>query len=303
MPTAQRDYYEVLGVPRNAAAKDIRAAYRRLARKHHPDANPKDPQAAERFKGISEAYAVLSDPQKRAQYDQFGRLGDFDFRHGTGPGGIRWEVITGDPSDAAGPFGGAGSLFEQFFGGAARAEPQRGRDVLMDLPLSLEQAFAGGSRTIAAPTGRIEVVIPRGVDTGTRIRVAGQGEQPGGDLYLRVRVEEHPFFERRGRDIQCRVPVTFAEAALGATVTVPTLHGPVELTVPPGTSTTQRLRLGGLGMPAMTDTRFGDQIVQIDIVVPEQLSADEKRLVEQLAALRNGDPRAHLKRFLGAKVK
>jgi len=303
MPAVQRDYYQVLGVPRNAPAKDIRAAYRRLARKSHPDANPKDPQAAERFKGISEAYAVLSDPQKRAQYDQFGQLGDFDFRHGTGPGGLRWEVISGDPFDAEGPLGGMGSLFDQFFGGATRAQPQRGRDVMLELPLALDEAFAGGRRTVNAPGGRIEVVIPRGVDNGTRIRVAGQGEQPGGDLYLRVRLEPHPFFERRGRDIHCRVPVTFAEAALGATITVPTLHGPVELTIPPGTSTTQRLRLGGLGMPGMADARFGDQIVQIDIVVPAKLTEDEKRLVEQLAAARNGDPRAHLKRFLGAKAK
>lgn len=310
---AGKDYYEVLGVGRKADEKEIKRAYRRLARKYHPDVNPGDKAAEERFKDISEAYEVLSDKDRRAKYDQFGHLGPGWERAGEqgfggfgGPQAGQWQQ-----APPGFDVGGFGDLFENLFGGLGGARTgqrggmqfrARGQDVEYEVELTLEEAYAGTTRQIALtmPDGsvnRLEVKIPAGVAAGSRIRMAGQGG-PGmgggaaGDLFLVVRLRPHPRFERRGDDLYVEVPVTFAEAALGARIEVPTLQGPVTMTVPPGSSSGQLLRLAGMGMPKVRGGGKGDEYVRLRIVVPRNLTDEERRLVEQLASLRTENPRA-----------
>ncbi len=311
-----KDYYKILGVSPNASEKEIKSAFRRLARKYHPDMNPNDPQAEERFKEINEAYEVLSDPQKRAKYDQMrqqyeawqraGGRGTFDWSRwatggvgGYGPGRVHVEYVS--PEDLADIFGDLGGLggfsefFETFFGGmGTRRQPRarRGQDVEQPIQITLEEAFHGGTRRIRWEDGStIEVRIPRGIDTGKRIRVRGKG-MPGvaggqpGDLYLKVEVLPHPTFERRGDDLYVKVPVDLYTAVLGGEVRVPTLTGQVMLKIPPGTQNGKVFRLRGLGMPKLTNPdQRGDLFAEVVVQVPTSLSDEERRLFQQLRDL------------------
>ena len=324
-----KDYYKILGVKPDASEKEIKSAFRRLARKYHPDVNPNDPKAEERFKEINEAYEVLSDPEKRRKYDQMrqqyeawqraGRPGGtFDWGRwatggmggagGYGPGRVHVEYVSpedfGHFQDIFGDLGGLGGFsdfFEMFFGGGGRPRaqtrrqprPRKGRDIEQPLQVTLEEAFHGGTRRIRWDDGStIEVRIPRGIDTGKRIRVRGKG-MPGeaggepGDLYLKVEVLPHPVFERRGDDLYVKVPVDVYTAVLGGEVAVPTIEGKrVMLKIPPGTQNGKVFRLRGLGMPKLRkpDQR-GDLYAEVEVRVPTQLSEEEKRLFEQLRAL------------------
>ena len=303
MAVAFRDYYEVLGVPRDADAEAIRRAYRKLARENHPDIN-KDPEAEDRFKQISEAYEVLRDEERRRQYDRVGRGG----RSGqdmSGPDGFGGAPGNGF-RDVNVEFGDSNfsDFFESMFG--ARRSPfgdaafddfaARGGDHEAVLELSLEEAAAGGRRRISLEDGRnFEVDVPPGVRDGQRIRLAGQGgaglgRGPVGDLFLRVRLKPHPRFEVDGRDIRTTLPVTPWEAALGAEVEVPTLTGTARVKVPKGSSSRRSLRLRGQGLPGPRNQQ-GDLYAEIRIHVPRRLSARERELFEQLAEVSTFNPR------------
>jgi curved DNA-binding protein len=310
MAVGFQDYYETLEVPRSASAEDIRRAYRRLARKYHPDVN-KEPGAEDRFKQISEAYEVLRDDEKRARYDQLGAnwkagqdvsgasgFGE-GFGSGDGFGDVRVEFGSGDFSD----------FFEGLFGQRGRGRTtgttglggfdgfsMRGGDQEAVLELTLEEAAAGGKRRISLVDGRdFEVEMPRGVRDGQRIRLAGQGGAgpgggPSGDLFLRVRVKPHPRFRVEGRDLYVDLPVAPWEAALGAEVPVPTLAGSLRLKVPHGSSSGRRLRLRGQGLPS-TDGSAGDLYAVLAVHVPKRLTKKERELFEELASVSHFDPR------------
>ncbi|MGW4758201.1 DnaJ C-terminal domain-containing protein [Streptomyces chartreusis] len=307
-----RDFYEVLGIARTADPDEIQRAYRTLARRYHPDVN-KDPQAEERFKEINEAFSVLSDPEQRARYDRFGEdfrkiPEDWEERVAAGAGaGSGFRGTTG-----GGPrvrysttgFGGEGvdveDLFGSLFGGAGRMRVP-GADQEAELPLTVEEAYRGGRRTVtlAGPAGqrRYQVDVPPGATDGQRIRLAGEGgrgsgdDAPAGDLYLRVRIQPHPEFRLDGRDVHVRLPVTPWEAALGATVPVPTPSGATaKVTVPAGSSSGRRLRLRGEGMPGPRGVN-GDLYAELRIMVPPRLSDRERELLEELAAVSSFDPR------------
>jgi curved DNA-binding protein len=311
---AERDYYQALGVGRNAGQDEIQRAYRKLARAHHPDVN-KDPAAEDRFKEVSEAYSVLSDPETRRRYDAFGA----DFRQvppdvdpqdwargraragagagrGPGPGAGRrtagGEGIDVDLEDLlGGMFGGRGG---RHWG------PVPGADQEAEIVLPVEDAYRGGRRSITLPgpggPRRLEVNIPAGVTDGQRIRLAGQGGQGdqgarSGDLYLIVRIADHPRYRLEGRNIHVRLPLTPWEAALGATVAVDTPGGEAKLKVPPGISSGRRLRLRGRGLPNPRGAP-GDLFAEARVMVPERLTGEERRLFEQLAAVSAFNPRS-----------
>jgi curved DNA-binding protein len=300
MPVGFKDYYEVLGVARDASPDDIRRAYRKLARQYHPDINHES-DAEERFKEVGEAYEVLSDPEKRERYDRLGDqsraggagpdMADFEDRFGRAPFGSDVRVEFGD--------GRFSDFFERWFGDdAAMADggPLRGRDREAVLDLSLEESVAGGRRRLSLDgEGSFEVEIPAGVREGQRIRIAGRGAagydggQPG-DLYLLVRPRRHPRFRREGDDLQVDLRVTPWEAALGATVPVPTLSGTAQVRVPAGSSSGRRLRLRGRGLPARDGGR-GDLYATVQVAVPRQASDEERELYERLAAVSDFDPR------------
>jgi curved DNA-binding protein len=328
---AFRDYYETLGVDRNATAEDIRSSYRRQARQYHPDVN-KEPGAEDRFKEISEAYEVLRDPEKRERYDRLGanwkagqdvsgaagwedvfRDRDRGFggagggREDGGFGGVRVEFGDGGFGDF-GDLGGFSDFFDQMFGGgtgrgrtrrARRDEDfgSRGSDQEAEIEISLEEAARGGRRRISLADGRdYDVNIPAGVRDGQRIRLAGEGSQgagggPSGDLFLRVRIRPDPRFRVEGRDLYTDLPVTPWEAALGATVDVPTLHGSARVRVPPGSSSGRRLRLRGEGLPGGRREDPGDLYAVVKIEVPRHLTDEERELFERLAQVSNFDPR------------
>ncbi|HHY46890.1 MAG TPA: molecular chaperone DnaJ [Firmicutes bacterium] len=355
---ANKDYYEILGVSRDASQEDIKKAYRKLARQYHPDMNPNDPKAEARFKEINEAYEVLGDPEKRAKYDQFGQAGPeggFDFGRG-GFGGFD-------------PFGNISDIFDMFFGGEPRATararwgPQPGQDLEYEMEMTLEEVATGVERTIditrmdtcntcrgsgtapgtepvtcpvcrgrgqvgetrttpfghftslstcprcggegkvietPCPTchgrGRVEgrhritVKVPPGVDTGTRVRIAGAGHAgtrggPPGDLYVRINVMPHPVFTRSGNDITCEVPIHFWQACLGDEIEVPTLDGTTRLRVPEGTQSGTSFRLKGKGLASVRGFGRGDQYVKVRIVTPTRLSARERELLKELAGI------------------
>jgi curved DNA-binding protein len=318
MASRVRDYYEVLGVPRNASQKDIKSAFRKLARQHHPDVNPGNPEAAERFKEINEANEVLSDPEKRRKYDQLGA----DWRQydeweragrpgaggaGTPPGGSpfgrsgRVEYRTTTPEDLEDLFG-SDSPFSDFFhdlygtrqpsGGGYETGPLPGSDVEGEAAITLEEAYRGTQRTVELqhPEGprRVEVQVPAGIRDGARLRVAGQGGPgrgggPPGDLYVRVRVLPHPVYRREGDDLHLRVPVPLDVALLGGEVPVTTLRGTtVSLRVPPGTQNGSRLRLRGLGMPGRGGEGNGDLYAEVDVRLPVPVPPEARELAERL---------------------
>jgi curved DNA-binding protein len=318
-----RDFYEILGVPRNAGQDEIQRAYRKLARKYHPDVN-KAPDAEDRFKEASEAYAVLSDPEQRKRYDAFGE----DFRRvppdvdpetwararaGTG-GRARAGAGTGGFGGGTGGFGAGaeevdledllGGIFGGRAGRGARGGgfgwgPIPGADQEAELELTVEEAYRGGHRTITLSGGdgqrTIDVNIPPGVTDGQRIRLAGQGGRGGdggqaGDLYLVVRIKPHPRYRVEGRDIHLRLPLAPWEAALGTSVAVDTPGGEAKVKVPGGTSSGKRLRLRGRGLPNPHGTP-GDLFAEIQIMVPPKPTPEERRLFQELAATSSFDPR------------
>jgi curved DNA-binding protein len=302
-----RDFYEVLGVPRGASQEEVQRAYRKLARTWHPDLN-KSPEAEERFKEINEAYEVLSDPETRRRYDAFGP----DFRQvppDVDPEAFaRARARQARAGAASGPTPGRdeayfdfdlddllGEFFSQRIGGPYR--PGRGVDQEAVVELPLEDAYRGAKRSISLPDGRkFSVNIPAGVADGQKIRLAGQGGRgrggmPPGDLYLVVRLRPDERFHVEGRDVTVDLPVTPAEAALGATVEVPTPAGPAKVRVPPGSSSGRRLRLPGKGVPN-PNGKPGDLYAELRLVVPKTLSEDERRLYEELAKVSSFDPRS-----------
>lgn len=301
-----KDYYRILGVDRSADGKAIKRAYRRLAVQFHPDKNPGNPKAEERFKGINEAYEVLGDATKRAKYDQLGASyqawqqrgapGGFDWGQwmGAAPGGVRVEM-----GDLEGLFGGGFSDFFQaiFSGmaaagaaGAGRGTSLRGRDLEQRVGISLEESFHGTRRQVRRNGRNLEVKIPAGARSGTRIRVAGQGESgrgEAGDLYLLIDVADDARFTRAGNDLHADVEVDLYAAVLGGETLVPTPAGPVVLKIPAGSQPGQTFRLKGRGMPGLQKpSQKGDLFAHLKVSVPQNLSAEEKALFQQLAALR-----------------
>ncbi|MEO0997756.1 MAG: DnaJ C-terminal domain-containing protein [Pseudomonadota bacterium] len=296
-----RDYYAVLGVPRDAGADAIKKAYRRLARKYHPDVS-KEADAEQRFKEMKEAYEVLRDPEKRQAYDQFGENWQSGQEFSPPPG---W--------DQGFSFGGSGGgnfsdFFESLFGragaGAARGRGAfrvRGEDVESRIRISLEDAYAGARKSLAlaTPDGKrrtLSVSIPKGVTAGQRIRLEGQGGAgaggaPAGDILLQVEFAPHRLYAVDGRNVTLKLPIAPWEAALGRKVTVPTLGGPVDLTVPGGSTSGRRLRLKGRGLPG---TPPGDQYVELAIAMPETLSDEAEALYRELERVQPFDPRASL---------
>jgi molecular chaperone DnaJ len=361
----EKDYYRVLGVSDTATAKEIKSAYRKLSRQYHPDSNPGDDAAEERFKEVSAAYDVVGDPAKRKEYDEVRRLGPAAAGFpggGGGPGGFRFEDV-GDLGDVLGGLFGRARRGR----GGGGTGPHRGPDLETELHLSFEDAVAGvttvvhltsdatcstcsgsGAKPGTAPTrcatcagrgvlddnqgmfsfsqpcpacgGRgltvddpcptcrgtgierrpreVKVRIPAGVNEAQRIRLKGRGGPgrnggPPGDLYVVVRVAKHPLFGRKGRDLTLTVPVTFAEAALGADITVPTLFsGPVTLRIPPGTRSGRTFRVRGKGVS--TGKADGDLLVTVEVAVPSKLTSAERKAVEALQAAATASPRAHL---------
>lgn len=307
-----KDYYATLGVDRKASPEEIQRAYRKLARKYHPDVNQGN-EAEDRFKEISEAYEVLKDSEKRSTYDRFGQA--WKSGGGVPPGFHNINVEFGEGfRGAGGGFSGSGfsSFFESLFGGGRsggfdpfregaggfademrRRRQARGGDQITKIALTLEEAARGGERQIIVSdpvTGRsntIQVNLPAGVKPGQRIRLAGRGSEgvgggPRGDLYLKVELRSHPRLKLDGNDLYATVPVTPWDAALGATIRVPTLNGSVGIKIPPGSSTGRKIRLGGKGFPG-TKGKVGDLFVEIKIMVPETLVPEEKELFEALA--------------------
>lgn len=366
---AKRDYYEVLGIAKDASADEIKKAYRNLARKYHPDVNQDDQDAEKKFKEVKEAFDVLSDPQRRAQYDQFGHAAE---EGGFGTGGFGQGDFSG--------FGGFEDIFDQFFGGATRTRrptgPQRGNDLRYDLQISLEEAALGletkinipraencdtcggsgakpgtqpetcshchgtGQQQVARNTAfgrfvsvqtceacggtgtlikercpdchgngrvqrerKIEIKIPAGVDTGSRLRVSNEGEAgtrggPPGDLYVVIHVRPHKTFVRQGDDIIVEVPISFAQATLGTELEVPTLTGKARLKIPEGTQTGTSFRLRGKGIPRLRGYGQGDQHVKVVVKIPKKLSNKQKELLREYAKLAGEDVAAEEKGFL-----
>lgn len=297
MATAYKDYYKILGVSKSATEKDIKQAYRRLARKYHPDVNPGDKQAEEKFKEVSEAYEILSDSDKRTKYDQFGQywqqMGSAGPGPGRPPGGE--QGFDGFNFDIGGA-GGFGDIFEVIFGnragrqsGGARREAPKGQDLEYEMEVTLEEAFHGATKKLTLNGKKVEVKVPKGVKEGSRIRLAGQGS-PGfggkrGDLYLIAKMRPHSKFERKGDDLYVDVEIPFTVGALGGDVQVPTLTGTASMKVLEGTSSGRVFRLGGQGMPKLSGTGRGDLYARAKLVVPKRLSDRQRELLTELASI------------------
>jgi DnaJ-class molecular chaperone len=304
MAVTYKDYYQILGVTRTAAQDEIKSSYRKLARKYHPDVNPGDKKAEEKFKEINEAYEVLSDPKKRELYDRLGPNWKAGVEFTPPPGWENLRVNFGDFGFGGSGFGGFSDFFETLFGNLrgrpatkeSENRPAPGPDVESEITLTLEEAHRGGTRRVTLASGKsLEVKIPAGVREGSVIRLAGQGDagrgrsRPG-DLYLKVRVQPHPVFEVSGDDVLVDVPIAPWEAVLGTTIRVPTLDGTAEVTVPAGSQGGQKLRLRGQGLNRRRGDR-GDLFVRLKIVVPPSPTSSERRLFEQLARESRFNPR------------
>lgn len=327
---AKRDFYDVLGVSKSASADEVKQAYRKLARKYHPDMNKDNKQSEEKFKEVQEAYDVLSDATQRKNYDQFGHAG---VGAGVGTGGglgadpfeafrraqrgrgatHTWQTGPGvsvedfDPGDT----GNLGDLFEQFFGRGAGRSGQRGRtrgpsaaargsDVEYPVTLSFEQASRGTNLPLQinreGTIETIDVKIPPGVKDGSRVRIKGRGEQTGGepgDLFIITSVRPHPYFRRDGLDVLVEVPISLWEAIHGTRVSVPTLDGPVTLTVPQGTSSHSKLRIRDRGV--FRGDEKGDQFCVIRVMVPKTIDEDDRKILDQLAKRHPIQARAEVK--------
>ncbi len=364
----EKDFYQTLGVGKEATADEIKRAYRKLAQKHHPDANPDDPSAEDRFKEISEAYATLSSPEQRKEYDQVRRVagsGGFGGFSGA-PGGFGGQQVrVEDLQDLLGGFGGLGDLFG--FGSGARSRPTAGADIQTELTIGFDDAAhglttavtvrgaaacshcggtgaepgtavhvcptcagrgvvaqnqgpfsfsqpcpqcAGSGRIVETPcrtcrgrgvedkTRQVKLRVPAGVKDGSVLRLRGKGGPgsnggPPGDILVRIRVASSPVFGRRGNDLTLNVPITYTEAALGTRIEVPTLNGGVKLKIPAGTPGGKTFRVRGRGIVPETG-KPGDLLVTVQVAVPSKVSREEKKLLEELAALETEDPRAHL---------
>jgi curved DNA-binding protein len=282
-----KDYYDLLGVSRSADEKEIKKAFRKMAKRYHPDTNRNDPQAETKFKEINEAYEVLSDPQKRAQYDRFGSAA-----FGGGNGNVRYtNVDMGDSNFSdilEGIFGGLGGFGRSGSPRSQQAQPAKGRDFEQKVSISLYEAYHGATRVITKGSRNITVNIPAGARTGTKVRLAGEGDTgafggPAGDLYLVVEVSPDPTYEREGDDLLVDVKVDVFSAMLGGDIEVPTLAGRVKLNIPPGTQSGRKFRLSGKGMPLLKSKgEYGNLYARVLITVPDKLSEQQRRLVEQL---------------------
>ena len=306
-----KDYYRTLGVDKTAKQDEIKKAYRKLARQYHPDVNPDDPNAEEKFKEINEAYQVLSDEDKRQKYDRFGsqwqqyqqrggRSEDFDWSQWTTqrqPGGSQYRTVSQEEFEQmfGGGLGGFSDFFETLFGGmggarsARRTNPsyadfqgsQRGHDIEHKVQISLEEALYGTTRLLTFEDGRrIEAKIPPGVKSGSKVRLSGQGSggaRGSGDLYLKVDVSTHPNFKRDGNDLRMDQPISFFTALLGGEVRVATIDKEVALTIPAGTDSGKTFRLNGLGMPKLGDPqKRGNLYVTVQVQVPKNLTDEQK---------------------------
>lgn len=295
-----KDYYKVLGVDRKASADEIRSAYRKLAMKYHPDKNPGDKKAEEKFKEINEAYQVLSDDQKRAHYDRLGSAYSNYRTTGGRPGDFRWDEwgargnnVNMDDLFGSGSAGGFSDFFRTIFGEAMRSQG-RGNPFVQDSPgyeqevgISFKEAFEGTSRQVQKPDGRkLTVRIPAGVKTGSRVRVAGAGPD-GSDLYMLIQVEEDERFEREGSNLTTTSTVDVFTLILGGEAEVETPTGKVKLAIPAGTQPEQVFRLAGRGMPTVKDANArGDLYVKLKVQIPKYLSSKQRELLEEAARIK-----------------
>lgn len=305
-----KDYYKILGVDKNATPEEIKKAYRKLARKYHPDVNTDDKNAEEKFKEINEANEVLTDPQKRAKYDQLGSSWNAYQQGGAGGGaGFNWGDWVQGGVDINDLFGGGaggrtGAGFSDFFeaifgsmagasGGRAGAFGRKGQDYTREVEISLEEAYSGTTRILRTSNNRrLEVKIPAGAKTGTKVRIKGEGSPgggnaPHGDLYLRVNVTPHPQIQVEGEDLKITVPVDLYTAVLGGSVEVPTLKGILKLKIPPETQNGKTFRLKNQGMPQLNKPDVtGNLYVTLNVTLPQELSDEEVALFEELRKLR-----------------
>jgi len=310
------DYYATLGVARTAAAEEIRKAYRQLARKYHPDLNPDDAKAKEKFQQVQNAFDVLNDAKKREMYDRYGSAYESMGAGARGPhpwasggGGPNIDIDLEDLFGGGGGGGGFADLFKQFGQRGKRQQPRRdaptrGANIEHELTVPFTTAVMGGEAQIAVRRGdgnleTLQVKIPAGIDDGKKIRLRGQGEPsldggPAGDILIKVIAAPHPYFRRHGKQLEVRVPVMLAEALRGAKVDVPTPHGTVTLTVPPGTSSGKKLRIKGQGVRPANGTP-GDLLAEIQIVLPPNLSDEDRELFAAVLDKYSDNPRADLR--------
>ena len=312
---AGKDYYKILGVSKSASQEEIKKAYRKLALKYHPDRNKDDKDAESKFKEISEAYAVLSDSDKRKQYDMFGADGfqrrysqedifhDFDFgslfrEFGFGGGGGRgqniFSQIFGGPGQGQAQFRRGGAPFGSGYGGfSGQPQPVKGQDLIYELSITLEEAASSTHKTISyqpgAPQEKLSVKIPAGISTGKKLRLKGKGQPgrhggPNGDIFIQIKVLDHPLFRREGDDLIIPREIRFTEALSGTEIDVPTVDSKtLRLKIPPGTQGKSRFRMKGYGMPHMDGNGRGDAYVEIAIAVPTKLNKKQKALMKEMS--------------------
>lgn len=300
-----KDLYSVLGLKRGASSEEIKSAYRKLAKKLHPDLNPGDSKTEQQFKDVSQAYAILSDPEKRKRYD----AGEIDasgnetarggfYRSSSGEGGGKYSHFDfGDEADL-------GDIFSDLFGrGFSRKEKgrtfrQRGTDISYRLSVGFLEAVNGARKRIQLGEGRtLDVNIPPGTEDGQTLRLKGQGlggmgGAPAGDAYIEIQVQPHPYFERHGNDIHLELPVSLSEAVLGASIPVPTVEGKVTMKIPPGSNSGSTLRLKGKGMPARRGGQRGDQYVKLKVMLPEKPDSELKNFISEWSKKHSYNPRA-----------